>query len=77
MEVVEIYSYYLTANGCVELGPKLPDLGLFGRSVNHMPGFNHFVILNAVYTYAPIINFFSVCLLDRHFFSFELNYDKD
>jgi hypothetical protein len=50
------------ANGCVELSPKLPDLGLFGRFVNHMPGFNHFIILNAVYTYAPVINFF-FCLL--------------
>ena len=56
-----VMSVTFAANGCVELSPKLPDEGLFGRSVNHMPGFYHFIILNAVYTYAPVVNYFSAC----------------
>jgi hypothetical protein len=30
----------------------------FRQSINHMPGFYHFIILNAVYTYAPVVNYF-------------------
>jgi hypothetical protein len=54
-------SFRVSLNILKEVRSYSPSLFLYFRwpTLNYMPGFYHFSILNTVYTYASVINYFT------------------